>query len=212
MTAAPNLKLSQDPLLNSYSLSIVNWRINPTLLVRLTKNSNRWECRRRFLSSSQSQLEPHSCNASLIDEIRDLALEQASKAFLRRFLQGDEITSSVSTYHWRLLHLYHKFNVRCSLLTLCDRWSIPTRYHVRLIISCGNPNSRMHAVETRKHLDYYLASWRTAKRSYSENCLESSRCSSHRFWLQSSQCKGHVYVLYFHLHVLRLFPQFQEHG
>ncbi|KAH9990026.1 hypothetical protein BJV77DRAFT_639751 [Russula vinacea] len=51
----------------------------------------------------------------LIDEIRDLALEQAGKAFLRRFLQGDEITSSVSTYHWRLLHLYHKFNISCEI-------------------------------------------------------------------------------------------------
>ncbi|KAF8466538.1 kinase-like domain-containing protein [Russula ochroleuca] len=52
---------------------------------------------------------------SLIDEIRELALEQASKAFLRRFLQGDEITTSVSTYHWRLLHLYHKFNISCEI-------------------------------------------------------------------------------------------------
>jgi hypothetical protein len=49
---------------------------------------------------------------SLIDEICEFARKQAGKPFLKRLLQGDEVTSSVSKYHVRLLHVYNVFNVR----------------------------------------------------------------------------------------------------
>jgi len=52
---------------------------------------------------------------SLIDEIHELAQQQARKAFLKRFLQGDEIITSVSTYHWRLSHFYNAFNLSCEI-------------------------------------------------------------------------------------------------
>ncbi|KAI0252260.1 kinase-like domain-containing protein [Lactifluus subvellereus] len=52
---------------------------------------------------------------NLIDEIWGFAQEQAGKAFLQRFLQGDEVATSVSTYHWRLLHLYNSFNLSCEI-------------------------------------------------------------------------------------------------
>jgi hypothetical protein len=59
---------------------------------------------------------------SLIDEISEFARKQAGKPFLKRLLQGDEVTSSVSKYHFRLLHVYNVFNVRNCI-------SPPSWYH-----------------------------------------------------------------------------------
>ena len=49
--------------------------------------------------------------SSLIEEICEFARKQARKPFLKRFLQGDEVTTSVTAYHHRLLHVYNVFSV-----------------------------------------------------------------------------------------------------
>jgi hypothetical protein len=51
--------------------------------------------------------------SSLIEEISEFARKQANKPFLKRLLQGDEVTATVTKYHGRLLHVYNVFNVSC---------------------------------------------------------------------------------------------------